>query len=317
MKKLYVVILALILLVPGCNKQSENKEKVSSEPENTQVVSDNIKKISSTPTIINNMKIESTSLPEVSADSSKKDTASQFSELLPEGIYDATVLKRIYVYPSAEDEKREKVLEKKFRKGIEALISKEKDEGTKRTLSYFYNKDTPFRSNTYPIVNKVGGNHIYVNKDFISEEEWQELVRLYNSAQENVVEDKKISLNVKKSNGKVIITTDTGSTKYLDSMTIDFSKKIAFAENKSFDEANFSKDSEEYKTLIYALNKTKIKINSEEIEPLFLWYKHIGIDYSTVITVGQLKESKIPVIRYYFVDFTKNKYLEDVILIKS
>jgi ribosomal protein L13 len=47
------------------------------------------------------------------------DTESKIKQLLPEGTVEVSMLKSVYVYPSAEDEKREKELEKKYREGLE------------------------------------------------------------------------------------------------------------------------------------------------------------------------------------------------------
>lgn len=303
MKKSIIILAALFCVVTGCGKQVEDAGKVVDTPTNKSIAT-------------NTFKIENTPSPVFTPTHSENDIVSQFNQLLPDGTYNTSIMKRSYIYPSSQDEIREKLLEKKFRRGVDLLINKEKDKEKKRYLLTFYNKETPFRSSIKPILNDFFTNASYINNETISFDEWQELIGLYNSAQEKVAKDKNTNLVVKSDKGKVKLTIGSKDVQLFQTLTIDFSKKKIFNGNNNLDLITLSKESDEYTQFLHSLDTVHlIIINDEELEPMITWYSQDKLDTSTYFTICQLEESKDLVLRYVLYDFSKNKFTEDIILI--
>ncbi len=308
MKKLYVVLFALILLVSGCNKQLENGAKVSNEPENTQVIASSASVDTSLPSY------------EPTKTNDKDNIADQVSQLLPEGTVNASVLKRIYVYNSERDENREKELEKKYRNTIEKnwdkILENANDAG-KRLFEQFYHKDVDFRDN----ITSVFKNYLFPslihnmnNEMGMSNDEYWELRDLYDSAKEKVIEDFNTSLTINKGDSKIEITTDD-KPKLIKGVKIDFSNKTLKLGNGTFEQIVDNDKINEFSKGEFFLRKSSY--NDKKIETKFLWYQGIDIDHFNFFAVSKIGDTNQIVLRYLILDFTKNKYTEEMILIKA
>jgi hypothetical protein len=298
MKKLYVVLFALILLVPGCGKQPENEVKVSNEPK----ASVNTVSPSSEPTKA----------------SDKDNIADQVCQLLPEGIVNASVLKRTYVYSSTEDEEREQKLEKEFRNVVDKNWDELKKEdgkiGDKNLYEMFYNKDVPFRDNIYSFFDNISGFPLdFGEKMGWSIEKYIELEELYKSAKEKIVEDYNTSLNINKEGAKIEITSDN-KPKLIKGVKINFSNKTLKLGNDTFEQIG-NKDNEGFSISEDFIHKSFY--DGKEIETKYLWYQEIDTDHFNYFAVSKVGDTNQVVLRYIVLDFDKNKYTEEMILIKA
>lgn len=290
MKKMMIILAALFCVVTGCGKQAEDVGKTAT----SKSIETNTIKSGNTPTA--------------------KVSENVISKILQEGSHIASTIKRVYAYPSPKDEDREQLLEKKFRKGADSLISNEKNEEIKKIKFQLYNKDVPFRSNVVSLFENLNGDSL-VNEDYISMEEWVELQNLYNSAQTKFVEDKKINIDIKNSNNNLIISSTTEATKYLNSLMIDLSSNKLTIGKEIYDYST-DKMNDGYEPIFHGKSE-KVIIDGEELEIISTWAKEVDMSYSRIISLCKLKESNKLVIRYVFYDFVKNKFTEDIILINK
>ncbi|MDP4181812.1 MAG: hypothetical protein Q8942_12055 [Bacillota bacterium] len=295
MKKTTIVLILTIsfLVIAGCGDPKDVNQA-------------NIKSISTKTNSTEAVKVTPISTPKIKNTSTPIPNNNDFLKVLPVGKFKAITIKRTYKYPNSKVEKQEKILENKFRKCIE-------NSGYDIVGKSFYNKDIAFRNNVIsPLKQPVSYSDSF--KNYISNDEFLTLIQLYNSAQESFVKDKTIDLEIKKNNNIITIISSPKSTKYLDNITIDNlnNKTIIGKETLNRIEEVYS---DGYETAILGIDNTRIKINNEELELVSSWSKIGGTNYQKMFTVSKLTESKKPVIRYVFYDFTKNEFTEDMILI--
>ena len=299
MKKI-VILFVLLLLLTGCGNKSKDLTKTSFAPGS--------KPNPSTTTVTSAMpSIE----PTIYIDN---DTESKIKQLLPEGTVEVSILKSVYVYPSAEDEKREKELEKKYREGLDKNWNKilgnfsgeEKD-----MLEHLYNKNVDFRDTALSFFNTIKPSDVGFTND-----EFNEFTRLYNLADKKNVEDKKAKLNIRFDKNKLSIISNPKS-KYIDKVDIDFGNSSLSIGDKVFKEAKKSdKFDNDFSVAETQLNLKKFNIDDEYYETLFIW-QNCNFNDQFYFSIYKLQGSESIVLRYSEFIFESNKYSEDLILIKK
>lgn len=305
MRKTIIILAALFCVVTGCGKQVEDVGKTANTPTNKSMAT-------------NTIKSGNTSTANVSQKPTKPENIimNEIKKILPNGKYEATTFKRVYQYPNSKDEKQENLLEEKYKKGIAALLEKEKSMKEYPFIKEYYHKDIPFREYIFSPLNNTIESSLFVNEDYITQDEWEKLIKLYKSAKLKFVEDKKISIEVRHIEDKTIIASTPKTTMYLDKLTIDYISDNVLIGNNSYVRATDIEENK-YEPNIHGIDKSNIIINNEDLKVLSYWFKEVDMSYSTVISLCQLKESKMPIIRYVFYDFPKNKFTEDIILINK